>query len=142
MHNASSFSYVLERVASIRMQKYKKSVMLHSIITDFIMSYSLIPRFCFFVGIPNASMNSFFFRLNQLMCETPSILRSNLSSAFCLREQTALSTLKCWLNSREYSSPLMETSLNVQSFLMTASPKFKVSRRNFIVGISFSTYGK
>ena len=55
----------------------------------------------------------------------------------CLREQTAPSVLKCLLNnSREYSSPLMETSLNVRSFLITASPKFRVSRRNFIVAIS------
>lgn len=93
--------------------------MLHLIITDFTMIYSLIPRFCFFVGIPNASINSSFFRLNQLTCETPSMLSSNFPSVSCLREQTAPSALKCLLNSREYSSPLMETSLNVHSFLIT-----------------------
>lgn len=106
------------------------------------MIYSLILLSCFFVGIPNASINSSFLRLNQLTCEIPSMLSSNFHSVFCLREQTALSVLKCRLNSREYSSPLMETSLNVHSFLMTTSPKCRVSRRNFIVGINFSTYGK
>ena len=93
------------------------------------MIYSLILLSCFFVGIPNASINSSFLRLNQLTCEIPSMLSSNFPSVFCLREQTALSVLKCRLNSREYSSPLMETSLNVHSFLMTTSPKCRVSRR-------------
>ena len=47
--------------------------------------------------MPNASINSSFFRLNQLTCETPSMLSSNLLSVSCLREQTAPSALKCWL---------------------------------------------
>lgn len=105
-------------------------------------NYSFIPLFCLGFGIPNASMNSSFFRLNQLMCETPSMLRLKLPSLSSLSDHIVLSALKCWLNSLEYNSPLMETSLNVHSFLITVSPKFRVSRRNFIVGISFSTYGK
>lgn len=108
-------------------------------ITDFILIYNLISRFCFLVGAPNACINSSFFRLNQLMCETPSMLRLKLPSLSSFSEHIVLSALKCWLNSREYSSPLMETSLNVHSFLITASPKFSVSRKNLMVGISFST---
>ena len=63
--------------------------------------YNLIPLFCFLVGNPNASINSSFLRLNQLTCETPSILKSQLPSVSCLREQTAPSALKCCLNSEE-----------------------------------------
>ena len=50
----------------------KKSVIRHTIITDFIVIYNLIPLFCFLVGIPNDCINSSFLRLNQLTCETPS----------------------------------------------------------------------
>ena len=84
-HNAS-FSYVLDRVASIRVQKYKKSVICHSTITDFILIYSCIPLFCLGFGIPIASLNSFIFFLNQLICDTPSILKSNFpfSSLYCM----------------------------------------------------------
>lgn len=39
--------------------------------------------------------------LNQLICETPSILSSNFPSSSSFSEHTVLSTLKCWLNSRE-----------------------------------------
>lgn len=95
-------------------------------ITDFILIYNLIPLSCFLVGTPNACINSSFLRLNQLTCETPSMLRLKLPSLSSLSEHIILSALKCWLNSREYSSPLMETSLNVHSFLITASPKFTV----------------
>ena len=49
-HNAS-FSYVLDRVASIRVQKYKKSVICHSTITDFILIYSCIPLFLSLIHI-------------------------------------------------------------------------------------------
>ena len=110
----------------------------HTIITDFIVIYNLIPLSCFLVGIPNDCINSYFLRLNQLTCETPSMLRLKLPSLSSLSEHIVLSALKCWLNSREYSSPLMETSLNMHSFLITASPKFCVSRKNLMVGISFS----
>ena len=124
------------------MQKYKKSVIWHSIITDFILIYNLIPLSCFLVGTPNACINSSFFRLNQLMCETPSMLRLKLPYLSSFSEHIVLSALKCWLNSREYSSPLMETSLKVHSLRIIPSSKPKRSRRKFIVGISFSTYGK
>ena len=46
--------------------------------------YTILPRF----GIPIASLNSFIFFLNQLTCETPSILKSNLPFSSCLMEQT------------------------------------------------------
>ena len=77
-HNAS-FSYVLDRVASIRVQKYKKSVICHSTITDFILIYSCIPLFCLGFGIPIASLNSFIFFLNQLICDTSINLEIELS---------------------------------------------------------------
>ncbi len=95
----------------------------------FFIIYRLIPLFCFLIGTPSVSINSSFFRLNQLTCETPSMLRLKLPSLSSLSEHIVLSALKCWLNSREYSSLLMETSLNVHSFLMTASPKFRVFAR-------------
>ena len=50
--------------------------------------YSFILLFCLGFGIPIASLNSFIFFLNQLTCEIPSMLRLNLSSVFCLREQS------------------------------------------------------
>gem|GEM_PF-4589377 len=53
-------------VAPIQLQKYKKSVIPHPFITDFILIHNSIHRFFLFVGIPNASINSSFLRLNQL----------------------------------------------------------------------------
>lgn len=86
----------------------------------FIMIYNLISLFSPLVGTPSAFINSSFFHLNQLTCETPSMLMSNLSSISCLREQTVPSVLKCLLNnSQEYCLPLVKTSLNMHSFLMT-----------------------
>mgnify|MGYP003461741533 CR=1 FL=1 len=43
----------------------------------FFMIYNLISRFCFLLGNLRASINSSLLRLNQLTCETPSILKSN-----------------------------------------------------------------
>ena len=140
-HNAS-FSYVLDRVASIRVQKYKKSVICHSTITDFILIYSCIPLFCLGFGIPIASLNSFIFFMNQLICDTPSILKSNFPFSSSLMEPTARWVAKPWLNSEECSLPFMGTSLNVHNLRIISSLKPKRSRRKFIVGISFSTYGK
>ena len=51
------------------------------------------------------------------------MLRLKLLSLSSLSEHIVLSALKCWLNSREYSSPLMETSLNVHSFLYNGITK-------------------
>ena len=99
-HNAS-FSYVLDRVASIRVQKYKKSVICHSTITDFILIYKLIPRFCLLACGLSFSINSSFFRLNQLTCETPSMWRLKFPSLSSFSEHIVLSALKCWLNSQE-----------------------------------------
>ena len=70
-------------------KKYKKSVICHSTITDFILIYSCIPLFCLGFGIPIASLNSFIFFLNQLICDTPSILKSNFPFSSSLMEQTA-----------------------------------------------------
>ena len=67
--------------------KVQKSVIMECRITDFILIYSLILLFCFGFGIPIASLNLFIFFLNQLTCEIPSMLRPNLPSVFCLREQ-------------------------------------------------------
>lgn len=117
--------------------------MQHPIIVDFVMIYRLIPLFCFLIGTPSVSINSSFFRLNPDMRNAIYVeVEITLLVLFNLSEHIVLSALKYWLNSREYSSPLMETSLNVHSFLMTASPKFSISRKNLIVGLSFSTYGK
>lgn len=71
------------------------------IITDFIMIYSLIPLFWLLVCGFSFSINSSFFRLNQLTCETPSMWRLYFPSLSSLSEHIVLSTLKCWLNSRE-----------------------------------------
>ena len=95
------FSYVLDRVTSIRIQKYKKSVICHSTITDFILTYSLIPLFCLGFGIPIASLNSSLLRLNQLTCDTPSIVKSNFPLSSSLMEQIERLASKLWLNSEE-----------------------------------------
>lgn len=101
-HNASSFSRMsLKRVAPIRIQKYKKSVICHSTITDFILIYKLIPRFCLLACGLSFSINSSFFRLNQLTCETPSMWRLKFPSLSSFSEHIVLSALKCWLNSQE-----------------------------------------
>ena len=70
-------------------------------IMDFILIYNLIPLFCLDFGIPIASLNSFIFFLNQLTCETPSILKSNLPLSSCLMEQTECRVSKLRLNSEE-----------------------------------------
>ena len=62
-------------------------------------------------------------RLNQLTCETPSMLRLKLPSLSSLSEHIVLSALKCWLNSQEYSSPLIEIPLNVHSFFGAGRPR-------------------
>ena len=82
------FFVCLGKSYPIQIQKYKKSVIMECRITDFILIYSLILLFCFVFGIPIASLNLFIFFLNQLTCEIPSMLRLNLSSVFCLREQS------------------------------------------------------
>ena len=46
-------------------------------IMDFILIYNLIPLFCLDFGIPIASLDSSLLRLNQLTCDTPSIVKSN-----------------------------------------------------------------
>ena len=96
-HNAS----VSDRVTPIRMQKYKKSMICHSTHTDFILIYSCIPLFCLGFGIPIASLNSFIFFLNQLTCDTPSILKSNFPFSSSLMEHTARWVSKSRLNSEE-----------------------------------------
>ena len=78
-------------------QKYKKSVICHSTITDFILIYNLIPLLCLGFGIPIASLNSSLLRLNQLTCETPSIVKSNLPFSPSLMEQTERLASKLWL---------------------------------------------
>lgn len=83
------------------LQKYKKSVIHHSTITDFIMIYSLISRFCIPTCGLGFSINSSFFRLNQLTCETPSMRRLNFPSLSSFSEHIVLSALKYWLNSQE-----------------------------------------
>jgi len=82
------FFVCLGKSYPIQIQKYKKFVIMECRITDFILIYSLILLFCFVFGIPIASLNLFIFFLNQLTCEIPSMLRLNLSSVFCLREQS------------------------------------------------------
>ena len=53
--------------------------------------------------------------LNQLICDTPSILKSNFPFSSSLMEQTARWVSKLWLNSEECSLPFMGTSLNVHN---------------------------
>lgn len=72
-----------------------------STITDFILIYKLIQRFCLLACGINFSINSSFFRLNQLTCETPSMWRLYFPSLSSLSEHIVLSALKCWLNSQE-----------------------------------------
>ena len=106
-HNASFLMSWIELPQS-ECKKYKKSVICHSTITDFILIYSCIPLFCLGFGIPIASLNSFIFFLNQLICDTPSILKSNFPFSSSLMEQTARWVSKPWLNSEECSLPFME----------------------------------
>ena len=77
----------------IWLQKYKKSVIQYSIITDFLLIYNLIPLLYFIISIFKTSINSFFLRLAQLACKTTSILKSNFPSVSCLREQTTPNSL-------------------------------------------------
>ena len=94
------FSYVLERVTSIQVQKYEKSVIYLKSSRIFLI-YSFILLFCLGFGIPMTSLNSCIFFLNQFTCETPSILKSNLPLSSCLMEQTECRVSKLRLNSEE-----------------------------------------
>lgn len=70
-------------------------------ITDFILIYNLIPLFCLDFSIPIASLDSSLLRLNQLTCDTPSIVKSNFPFSSSLMEQTERLASKLWLNSEE-----------------------------------------
>ena len=112
-HNASSFSrmsfffsYVLESCLNPTAKLVKSRNNKHStgeLLRHRGVFYNFSPRFWFLLlaGSPNASINSSFLRLNQLTCETPSILRSNVPSEVSLSEQTEPSVLKSCRNSEE-----------------------------------------
>ena len=78
------FSYVLERelpLSNCKISKYRNNkhstgelLRLRGVFYNFSSLFGLLLLF----GHPNASINPPFLRLNQLTCETPSILRSNL----------------------------------------------------------------
>ena len=70
--------------------------------------------------------------LNQLICDTPSILKSNFPFSSSLPEQTARWVSKPWLNSEECSLPFMGTSLNVHNLRIISSLKPAVHAGNLL----------
>ena len=101
------------------MQKYKKSVIWHSIITDFILVYSCIPLFFRFGCMGRCMLCRSFSNcsLNHSPIGRKLIVRTNLP----LSEKTLALTsfaMNFRLCSSEYSSPLYSTGLPVSNVVV------------------------